>query len=245
MQNRYSLLGKVAILLQMTENRFPQEPKINRRGNHGFHGFLLGILFTLLLVMGAGIWLVIKNPRLQQILLGQMGQTNPPVATSSPIAKTVATPSVAATPSPLETTNTETSTTDTSALLPPSQTLNLQVNHANGTVVGLTEISFAEDSTKIKLAVTNGHKDPIKLNNSKDMVLIDNLGNQYNLLAPPNNSQIEIQPGTTLKGEFVFLGRMSRSATSFSLATNNMSGSDQSYTNLPKMTVADIPVQGP
>ena len=243
MQNRYSLLGKVAILLQMTEKRFEQEPKTNRRGSNAFSGFLMGILFTLLLVLGAGIWLVIKNPRLQEILLGH---TNPNVATSSPTAA-IPDAILTATPtaSPLETTDTETNKTEASALLPPSQTLNLQVNHANGTVVGLTEISFAEDSTKIKLAVTNGHKDPIKLNNSKDMVLIDNLGNQYNLLAPPNNSQIEIQPGTTLKGEFVFLGRMSRSATSFSLATNNMSGSDQSYTNLPKMTVADIPVQGP
>ncbi|BAY46906.1 hypothetical protein SAMD00079811_45220 [Scytonema sp. HK-05] len=231
----------------MTENRFQQEPKTNRRGSNAFSGFLMGVLFTLLLVLGAGIWLVIKNPRLQQMLLGQ---TNPNVATSSPTANTAATPAVAPTASPLETTNTETTdtqttSTDTSPLLPPPQTLNLQVNHANGTVVRLTEISFAEDSTKVNLAVTNGHKDPIKLNNSKDMVLIDNLGNQYNLVAPPDNSEIEIQPGTTLKGEFVFLGRMSPSATSFSLATNNMSGSDQSYSTLPKIRVADIPVKGP
>lgn len=243
MQNRYSLLCKVAILIQMTENRFQQEPKTNRRGNNGFRGFLLGILFTLLLVLGAGIWLLIKTPRLQQLLLRQI---NPNAATNSPPANTAVTP----TASPLETidtqtTDTQTTSTDTSPLLPPPQTLNLQVNHANGTVARLTGISFAEDSTKVNLAVTNGHKDPIKLNNSKDMVLIDNLGNQYNLVAPPDNSQIEIQPGTTLKGEFVFLGRMSPSATSFSLATNNMSGSDQSYSNLPKIRVADIPVQGP
>lgn len=243
MQNRYPLLCKVAILLQMTENRFQQEPKTNRRGSNAFSGFLIGVLFTLLLVLGAGIWLVIKNPRLQQMLLGQ---TNPNVATtSSPIAKTAATPTVAPTASPLETIDTQTTSTDTSPLLPPPQTLNLQVNHVNGTIVRLTGISFAEDSTKVNLAVTNGHKDLIKLNNSKDMVLIDNLGNQYNLVAPPNNSQIEIQPGTILKGEFIFSGRMSPSATSFSLATNNMSGSDQSYSNLPKIRVADIPVQGP
>jgi hypothetical protein len=226
----------------MTEKRSQQEPKTNRRGSNAFSGFLMGILFTLLLVLGAGIWLVIKNPRLQQMLLGQINRN---VATSSPTAKTAATPAVVPTASPLETIDTQTTTTDTSPLLPPSQTLNLQVNHANGTVVRLTGISFAEDSTNVNLAVTNGHKDPIKLNNSKDMVLIDNLGNQYNLVAPPDNSQIEIQPGTTLKGEFVFLGRMSPLATSFSLATNNMSGSDQSYSNLPKIRVADIPVQGP
>jgi hypothetical protein len=219
----------------MTEKRLQQEPKTNRRGSNAFSGFVMGILFTLLLVLGAGIWLFFKNPQLQQLVLRQINKN---AATTSP-ANTAAIP----TASPLQTIETQT-TTDTSSSLPPSQSLNLQVNHANGTVARLTGISFAEDSTILNLAVTNGHKDSIKLNNGQDMVLLDNLGNQYNLVAPPDNLQIEIQPGTTLRGEFVFSGRMAPSATSFSLVTNNVSGSAQSYTNLPKMKVADIPVQG-
>jgi hypothetical protein len=41
--------------------------------------------------------------------------------------------------------------------LPANQTLDLQANHANGSVIRLKEISFQEDNIVADLAITNGH----------------------------------------------------------------------------------------
>jgi type 1 fimbria pilin len=60
----------------------------------------------------------------------------------------------------------------------------------------LTGITFAEDSTTVELAVTNNSRNPIKLNDNQDMVLRDDLGNQYNLVPAPENPELVVQPGT-------------------------------------------------
>lgn len=147
-------------------------------------------------------------------------QANPTTATNSPLVQTDTAP------------------------LPAPQTLNLQVNHANGSVLRLTQVSFGEDNITTNLAATNGYKDAIKLNKSDDMVLKDSLGNQYNLAAPPDNPEITIQPGTTLKGQFVFKGRIAPSANSITLTTNSKFGTSAEFSITPELVIANIPVQG-
>ena len=127
--------------------------------------------------------------------------------------------------------------------LPPTQTYDLQVNR-HSVVARLTQISFAEDSIIVSMSVTNGSKDVIQLNAQDDMFLTDNVydRNQYNLSVSPDNPTIQIQPGTTLKGQFVFIGRLAQSATKLDLIMNYKSDSDSSP-NRPYLYFDDIIIQ--
>lgn len=127
--------------------------------------------------------------------------------------------------------------------LPNAQSLDLQTSHPNGTVLRVTRIAFGEDNIGIDLSATNGANRTIKLNSNR-MVLRDDAGNQYNLQPPPQNPNIEIAPGATLKGKFIFLGRVSPAANSLTLVTNSQFGSsDFKYSAVPKMTISNIAVQ--
>ena len=126
-----------------------------------------------------------------------------------------------------------------SSSLPSSQTLNLQA-HSNGSVLRVAGIDFAGDRITLKFAVTNSLKQSLKLNHS-EMVLRDNLGNSYSLLPLPQNPELEILSGETIKGSLIFLGRIAPTATSLTLTTNSQAESTQENATNPKMVVA-IPI---
>lgn len=126
--------------------------------------------------------------------------------------------------------------------LPPPQTFDLQVNE-DQVVARLTQISFTEDSILVNMAVTNVSREVIQLNARDDMRLFeDTYSNKYRLAVPPDNPSIQIQPGTTLKGQFVFIGRVSPKATSLSLSINP----DYNYgdrKNFPRISFSNMPIQ--
>ena len=70
------------------------------------------------------------------------------------------------------------------------------------------------------MAITNGSKEVVMLNGKDGMYLYDNYNQRYNLLPPSNNTQIMIKPGTTLKGQFVFVGWLAAGATQLSLKSS-------------------------
>lgn len=220
-------------------DRLRAEP-VATRNNNGILVFLLGVVSTLLLVVlvGGGLY-IFTQQRSPQGAANLLPSNNSP-SNNSPQPNT-ASPQA----------QTETSTTANPAAtntaidpsLPAPQTLSVQVNHANGTTARLTGITFADDHITADLSITNGHRSAIRLNNSHDMVMTDNLGNQYNLAEPPNNEDIRIDPNTTLKGKFVFNGRIAPGATTLVLTTNNKFGGNENYSNNPKMTF-NIPLQG-
>ncbi|MCT7983902.1 hypothetical protein NG796_11390 [Laspinema sp. A4] len=95
----------------------------------------------------------------------------------------------------------------------------LQVN-ASELVMRLTEITLAEDSTIATVSITNGRREIININTKKEnIILYDDEGNTYRLAIPPDNPLIQIQPGTTLNGKFVFIGRLSPEAAYIRLKT--------------------------
>ncbi len=100
--------------------------------------------------------------------------------------------------------------------LPPAQTYDLRVI-SNQLWRRLTKITFGEDSIIVTMAITNGSKEVVMLNGKDGMYLYDNYGQRYNLLPPSNNTQIMIKPGTTLKGQFVFVGWLQRKVNSLGL----------------------------
>lgn len=113
--------------------------------------------------------------------------------------------------------------------LPPEQTYDLQVN--KGEVWGLLKkVVFTDNTIIVELQVTNGSKLPIELNAKDDTFLKDNIsygGNQYNLSPPADNRTLRVEPGNTVKGQFVFIGRVAPKATELSLFTNAANENDR------------------
>jgi hypothetical protein len=84
----------------------------------------------------------------------------------------------------------------------------LQINQSE-IVLRLTEVALAEDSTILTLSITNGRREVIEIDTEKEHIFIyDDKSNKYNLAIPPDNPLIQIPPGTTLNGQFVFMGRL-------------------------------------
>jgi len=130
------------------------------------------------------------------------------------------------TPTPIQTQSPKPSPTQTSLevaqkptnFLPPTQTYDLRVI-TNQLWGRLTKITFDEDSIIVTMAITKGRKEVVRLNVKDGMYLEDNKSYyvRYNLLPPSNNTEIMIKPGTTLKGQFVFVGWLAPGATQLSL----------------------------
>ena len=129
--------------------------------------------------------------------------------------------------------------------LPPLQTYDLQVNNEQ-VVARLTQIAFTDDSIVVSMAFTNVSQEAIQLNAKDGFILRDDTSyntNQYRLMVPSDNPKIQIQPGTTLKGNFVFIGRLSPKATNLSIATNSSLPSYDRLKNFPYVNFSNLLIQ--
>ena len=117
--------------------------------------------------------------------------------------------------------------------------LNLQVNHASGSVLRVTGVRFAGDHIAVAMAFTNGADFEQELNQYSDnnFVLRDDLGNVYNVSPPANNGDVAVPAGQSIEGEFVFLGRLHPDARQLTMITNEDHGGDADHSRDPKMTV--------
>ncbi|MEM7555384.1 MAG: hypothetical protein AAF378_15045 [Cyanobacteria bacterium P01_A01_bin.84] len=203
----------------------------NNQKKNGCGVFLLGAMFSAVVIVGAGIWFFVTNRQAQQILSQQVNQiaeknlpaTDENTSSQKPQETTV----------PSKTNVVKTSKINT---LPTGKTLNVQGSHPNGTQGRITKISFTKNSAIVKMEVTNGSKNTIELNHQgKGMVLIDDLNNQYKLAVPTDNPDLEILPGTTLKGEFIFPGKISPETKSLNLITNDKFGGNEDLSQIPKI----------
>jgi hypothetical protein len=99
-------------------------------------------------------------------------------------------------------------------------------------VMRITGITLGEDSTTVHIAITNGRREPIQIDLENDVTLYDRerevtYNNKYLLSLPQDISQIQIEPGTTMKGQFVFIGRLSPEAKFIKLYTKTTWESSQ------------------
>ncbi|MGB3761079.1 MAG: hypothetical protein WBA07_32690 [Rivularia sp. (in: cyanobacteria)] len=171
-------------------------------------GFVLGIISAVLLIVCIGTLLMFNNKQVQRII-GENIYIDPE--------------------------NSLNDTQKTGTLL-TKQTLNVRAEHPNGTIGRLSNISFNAENTVVEIAVTNGFRHTIYLNFSgKGVVLVDDLGNKYNLKPPSDNPYLQIESGTTFKREIVFQGGVTTKANNLALITNNQIGSDRASTRRPKM----------
>ncbi|MFB2939230.1 hypothetical protein ACE1B6_28595 [Aerosakkonemataceae cyanobacterium BLCC-F154] len=146
---------------------------------------------------------------------------------------------------PISQTSASTSAPTSKTSLPPTQTYDLQVNDPQ-IVARLTQIAFTDDSIVVTMAFTNVSQEAIQLNAKDDFILRDDTSyntNQYRLMVPSDNPKIQIQPGTTLKGQFVFVGRISPQATNLSIATNSSLPSYSRLKNFPYINFSNLLIQ--
>lgn len=96
----------------------------------------------------------------------------------------------------------------TTQSLTVTQSYDLQMNQSE-IMMRLTEVALAEDSTILTLSITNGRREVVEIDTEKGhIVLYDDKSNKYNLAIPTDNPLIQIPSGTTLNGQFVFIGRL-------------------------------------
>ncbi|MEM6399347.1 MAG: hypothetical protein AAF757_03825 [Cyanobacteria bacterium P01_D01_bin.116] len=171
-------------------------------------GFVLGTISAILLVICIGTLLMFNNKQVQRIITDKIN---------------------------IDSANNSNDVKKTSTLL-TEKTLNVKANHPNGTIGKLTHISFSQSNTTVEIAVTNGFWNTIYLNfRGKGVILVDDLGNKYDLKPPFDNPSLEIEPNATFQGELVFQGGITSKANNLTLITNNQIGSDQPLTPRPKM----------
>ncbi|MBE9098753.1 hypothetical protein [Vacuolonema iberomarrocanum] len=208
-----------------------------KQGGGALKGFLAGMVFMVVLgLVGAG-WFFLRRPAQEATVTAPDSSAAPEAVEADPVtADPVTADPSEATDTPQSTLSTDAASNQAAAgNLPPAQTLDMQINHPNGSTARLTSISFTESSIVADLTVTNGFDRAITLNRSDGMVIIDSAGNQYNLAAPPSNETIQVDPGTTLEGQFVFMGRLAPGVSSLSVITNNRFGGNQDFSTNPKL----------
>jgi hypothetical protein len=205
----------------MNKNNLKSKPVDNLADlENNNSGFLLGIISAVLLVGCISVLLLFNNRQVQRIITEKIN-----IDALKP-------------PSDIESGDAKKNTT-----LLTQKTLNVKVDHPNGTVGRLTNISFTEENTIVEMAVTNGFGHTIHLNlHGKGLILIDDLGNKYNLKYMNDNPYLEIESGETFKGELVFQGGITSKVNHLTLITNNQIGSDQGFSRRPKMKFY-IPLQ--
>lgn len=106
-----------------------------------------------------------------------------------------------------------------SPIAPTSPTIEYDAQLNRGLIVmRVTGVTLGEDSTALNIAITNGQRQPIQIDLEKNVTLYDrkekvgSSDNKYLLSLPQDISQIQIEPGTTMTGQFVFIGRLSPEA---------------------------------
>lgn len=120
--------------------------------------------------------------------------------------------------------------------------LDVQVAHPNGVVLQLTSLQSRETETVIGVRVINGDDREINLNrfNNRDGYIVVESGERLYLSPPAVNTRLSVQPGQTLEGELVFLGRLPQTQNAV-LVLNENSSTDNQHTNVPGFRI-DLPL---
>ena len=122
--------------------------------------------------------------------------------------------------------------------------------HPNGTILQVNGISFDSDRTFVQLTITNTRKPKnglIRLNQSwgntsNTMLLKDDFGAEYPIIAAGGNPHVEVKPGTTLTQELTFRGKMNPATQTVTLVTNSKGGSPNNPTLQTPLIEVEIPV---
>ena len=122
--------------------------------------------------------------------------------------------------------------------------LDIQVAHPNGTVLQLTSLQSRQTETAVGIRVINGDNREVRLNRfnrNRDGYIVVDSGERIYLSPPTSNSDLTVQPGQTMEGELIFLGRLPQ-AQSAILVLNENSATDNEHTDTPGFRI-NLPLQ--
>ncbi len=122
--------------------------------------------------------------------------------------------------------------------------LDIQVAHPNGTVLQLTSLQSRQTETVVGIRVINGDNREIRLNRfnrNRDGYIVVDSGERIYLSPPGSNSDLTVQPGQTMEGELVFLGRLPQAQNAI-LVLNENSATDNEHTDTPGFRI-NLPLQ--
>ncbi|WP_188945689.1 hypothetical protein [Polymorphobacter multimanifer] len=121
--------------------------------------------------------------------------------------------------------------------------LDVQVAHPSGVVLQLFFNDTATTETAIGMRVINGRERDVQLNrfntNRNGYLVLDG-GERLYLSPPVNNARLVIEPGQTMEGELVFLGRLSPVGNATLVLNENQSMSNE-HTTTPGFRI-DLPL---
>lgn len=122
--------------------------------------------------------------------------------------------------------------------------LDVQVAHPNGVVLQLTSLQSRDTETVVGVRVINGDDKAVDLNryNNRDGYLVVESGERLYLSPPAGNPRLAVQPGQTLEGELVFLGRLPQTQSAI-MVLNENSSTDSEHTQVPGFRI-DLPLAG-
>ena len=154
-------------------------------------------------------------------------------APSSPVAVTSSSPPRApsASPSPAASSAAEAQTTPSPAPVEVGSSspepalrrvaVDREQRHPNGTQMRLTGLAVDERTVKAQVEVINGADRAVTLNLwGEDTAVTDDQGGRYPLLAPEDNTSLEVDAGSSMVGELVFAGRVPEGVSSLELVFN-------------------------
>lgn len=114
-----------------------------------------------------------------------------------------------------------------------------QFTHANGADFVMNAITFSETGTVVNLLTENDDRDvSIRLALAGKTYLVDDLGNQYAILPPPENRSLEIPGGAGLDAELSFPGAINLDATTIEVVLNG--GQDAEQRDVAKSAFPEV-----
>ncbi|HEX8385591.1 MAG TPA: hypothetical protein VF576_05385 [Rubricoccaceae bacterium] len=121
-----------------------------------------------------------------------------------------------------------------------------QANHANGSTLRVTGVTFGEATVSVGVEAVNGHDASISLSSrSTDPArLMDERGRTYPLVPPTSNPDLDIAEGQVLRGTLHFAGRVPAGVGRLTLHINQEYGGDTDYARDPRLAI-EIPLTSP
>lgn len=122
----------------------------------------------------------------------------------------------------------------------------VQANHANGSSVRVTGVTFGDTGTSVQVEAVNGYANAIKLSASTGdpTHLADETGRTYPLVPPAANPDLSVAPGQVMRGTLRFAGHVPASVRRLTLGFNARYGSESESASNPRLSL-DVPLAPP
>lgn len=121
-----------------------------------------------------------------------------------------------------------------------------QFSHPNGSDFTMSSVTFSDTGTVVSLLAENDDREiPIRLALSGKTYLLDDLGNQYAILPPPDNTSLEIPGGAGLDAELSFPGAINLDASTIEVVINGGQDAEQrdvSRSGFPEVHFGPFPL---